>query len=67
MNSVRAPKWQRLSAVPDFRAEEVSQPPSPPPPKPTPVPTPIYSALVREWGAAGRTVPADAGVARKGW
>ncbi|WP_330175295.1 hypothetical protein OG875_18280 [Streptomyces sp. NBC_01498] len=68
MNSVRAPRWQRLSVVPEHRAEAVPPPPPPTPPPPTalPVPTPIYTALVREWGAAGRTVPASGGAGRGG-
>ncbi|GGK12512.1 hypothetical protein GCM10011583_50730 [Streptomyces camponoticapitis] len=62
MNSVQAPRWQRLSAVPKHRAEAVPPPPpTPPPPTAAAIPTPIYSALVQEWGAAGRTVPANGG------
>ncbi|MEV8401424.1 hypothetical protein [Streptomyces niveus] len=49
--------------MPELRAEVVPAPsaPTPPPPTAVPAPTPIYSALVREWGAAGRTVPANGG------
>ncbi|KIF69470.1 hypothetical protein HY68_14205 [Streptomyces sp. AcH 505] len=49
MNSVRVPRWERSAAPAEFLNDPVFPP----------APTPIYSALVREWRAAGRTVPAQ--------
>ncbi|MCF3964282.1 hypothetical protein [Streptomyces fuscigenes] len=57
METLRAPRWDRTAdAWSPSRAEPGHQRAT----------TPIYNALVKEWGAAGRAVPAVAPAAGTG-
>ncbi|MEU6057112.1 hypothetical protein [Streptomyces sp. NPDC047097] len=70
-----AGRWQRVPLIPQSRhatANEMDAVAAAPPPQ-GPVPPPVYSSLIDEWQALGRTLPGipdrewDALVSRPIW